>query len=432
MRPALTQSCRLLGAVALGLGPVGVAAEEFRFGGDIELSARYYPEDGLLPGQASSNVTPIVQGSFNASRRLTDGRLVFELSGSYNGETNEGYADLPRGFYQHFGDGFDLLVGSNIEYWGVSESHRVVDVVNQRYVLDQTVDYVSLGQPMVNVNIATGVNSTLSFYGLLGFRERDLGSAATRFRSPVVLNGGDAVFEEGQSRNFDFAVRFRTSFGIGGGGLDLAASYFEGTNRAPSALPSVCLNGAAFSPDQCIADLPDEVPDEVPDDLSDFALVPYYAKLRQAGLELVYSFGDLQLTFEGAISRSLDETYYSAIGGAQYTFGGIGSAGGNLVLVGEYLYDDRSFIQPITIYDDDVFLGFSYSGNDVGGTNIRGGVYYDLNSSAQIYTLAYSRRLNDALRFEVSGFMVNSEGTTDPLAVAQNDGYLEVSLAYFF
>ncbi|QEW22487.1 hypothetical protein LA6_004712 [Marinibacterium anthonyi] len=412
------------GLVALG-APGAAVAQDFTYGGSFETTLRYYPEDGLLPGETEQGFAPIINGEFNTRTELDFGTVVFEVSGLYNTETGEGYADIPRGYFQYFGEGWDVLVGSNIEYWGVSESTHVVDSINQRYVIDQTVDYISLGQPMVNLNLGVGFNSTLSLYGLLYFRDRAQPNAATRFRSPFLMSNADAVYEEGNGRNLDFAARFRTSFSALGGGMDLAVSFFDGTNRAPSTLPNVCvLPGGAFDRANC-ADL-------VYADLEGVKAIPYYAKLRRYGLESVYSRGDLQLTFEAAVSQSLDETYYSTITGAQYSFGGIGPTGDTIVAVMEYLHDNRSIIQPLTIYDDDVFFGFAYSGNDVNGTAVRGGMYYDVNTDAKIYTASWSRRIGDALRLEVAGFSVNSGGTGDPIAFAQDDDFLQVSLAYFF
>lgn len=421
---ALGATSLVSSVLVLGTADMAVA-QDFTYGGSLEATLRYYPQDGILPGQTEAGIAPILSGEFNTKTKFDSGTLVFELAGLYNSETGEGYADIPRGYYQYFGDSWDVLVGSNIEYWGVSESNRVVDTINQRYVIDQTVDYISLGQPMVNFNWSPNYSSTLSLYALLYFRDRDLGSAATRFRSPILMSNNDAVYQEGDDRHLDFAARYRTSFDALWGAMDLAGSYFEGTNRAPSTLPNVCiLPGGVFDQVNCAAIVQGNPPG--------LKGIPYYAKLRRYGLELVYSNGDLQLTFEGAISHSLDETYYSAVAGAQYSFGGIGPTGDTLTVVGEYLYDDRSAIQPLTIYDDDVFLGFAYNGNDVNGTAVRGGMYYDLNSDAQIYTLSYSRRIGDALRLEVAGFGVNSANTTDPVAFAQDDGFVQVSLSYFF
>ncbi|MGR3802069.1 hypothetical protein [Marinibacterium profundimaris] len=405
--------------------PGALRAQDFTFGGSLDATLRYYPEDGLLRGQGDAGFQTIISGELDTRTRFESGTLVFEVSGLYNTDTGEGYADIPRGYYQYFGDGWDLLVGSNIEYWGVSEGNRVVDTVNQRYTIDQTVDYISLGQPMVNFNLSLGLNSTLSVFGLVYFRDRDLNTAETRFRSPILVSNNDAVYEEGGGRNFDFAARFRSSFDALWGGMDLALSYFDGTDRAPSTLPSICVvPTGVFDRSSCTTDLIDNLPD--------LHALPYYAKLRRWGLETVWSRGSLQLTFEGAISNAIDETYYSYVAGAQYSFGGIGPTGDTLTVVGEYLYDNRSRIQPLTIYDDDVFLGFAYTGNDVQGTAVRGGMYYDVNSDAQIYTASYSRRIGDAVRVEVAAFGVNSADTRDPLAFAQNDSFVQLSLEYFF
>ena len=452
----ITRSGVFRAAVVLAAGLSGglaFAQDGMVFEGEIGTTLRYFPSDGLYVGQDSSGISPIVDGRLSFSNELENGQVVLELSGRYNTRSKEGYADIPRGYFQYFGNGFDVLVGSNIEYWGVSESQQVVDVINQTYNLGNPVDQQSLGQPMINVNVYTGMNSSLSFYALLGFRERDFGDRDTRFRSPLGTNEDFAFFEEESNRHVDFAVRYRTSQNLGNASVDFAVSYFRGTDRDPKMLlgctnetggtpVAACnaINTAARAAYEANPNAFTGIPGALVTDadaaaasvISDTGFIPYYQSMQQLGLEFVYARGDLQLTFEGALREAMDENYFSGVIGAQYNFDNARVLGDSLVVIGEYLYDDRSNAQPVTIFDNDIFLGFIYGANDVNGSSLSGGMYFDVDTHSKIYSLKYSRRLSDSVSLDVAGFAIDSDDYTDPVALIDSDGYVELSLRYFF
>lgn len=452
----LSTKAKLGGAICIAAGVMGGAAaaqDRFVFEGEVGATLRYYPSDGLYVGQDSSGISPIIDGRFSATGKTDSGEVVVELSGRYDFNSDDGYADVPRGYYRYFGEGYDVLIGSNIEYWGVSEGHQVVDVINQTFDLGNPVDTQSLGQPMLNVNFYTGQNSALSLYALLGFRERDFGDRSTRFRAPLGTSEDAAFFEEGNNKNLDFAIRYQSSRNLGNASVDYAVSYFNGTDRTPKMLfgcinesgsvPTATCDGinnlvrAAYEANPNIfGGIPGGVNSDagaaLVSNIQDFGLVPYYQKLQQLGLELVYSRDSLQLTFEGAVREAMDETYFSGIVGAQYNFENLGGTGSNLLVIGEYLYDDRSTAQPYTVFDNDIFLGFVYGANDVSGTSLSGGFYYDLDTQAKIYSVQYSRRLSDSMRLDVSGFAIDADDYSDPLAFVDSDGYVDVSLRFFF
>ena len=444
-------SFTLIGFFASGFP--AVAQNDYILEGELFTTFRSYLDDGLYFGQSKAGGATMFGGRLRYSQEFDIGNLFLEISGQSNQKTNDEYLDIPRGYFQFVGDGFDVLAGSNIEYWGVSESHQVVDVINQKYDLDYPVNPKNLGQPMLNVNISTGTNSTLSFFGLLGFREKDLGDRSNRFRTPFGTSEKRVFFEESNGRDFDFALRYRTSQRVGNGSVDLALSYFDGTNREPKMLPGCIRDTGIIGPILCnsfnqIARLRYERNPRVFDEsalsidsdgdaalvsnLRNFGLIPYYQHLRQVGLELVYSMNDVQLTFEGAWRQAMNEHYFSGIAGVQYTFNEIGQNGGSLVAVGEYLYDDRSSAHPLTVFDNDLFLGFRYGANDIAGTSLTGGVYVDLDSHSQIYSIKYSRRLNDSMRLNISSFAINADDYSDPLAFAGSDSFVEISLSYYF
>ena len=210
-----------------------------------------------------------------------------------------------------------------------------------------------------------------------------------------------------QNRGADAEDFYQTLVDLPESTFDVALSYFQGTDRDPLLRPDTSGSGG-------------------------ITLVPYYQELRQIGLEVVRASGDTQLTFEGAFREASDERYFSGAAGIQHTFHDIGSDGGSLVAVGEYLYDNRSSDQPLTLFEDDLHLGFRYDASDIAGTSLTGGVYYDFESQSQIYTLSYSRRLSDTVRFDVSGFLMEADDPADPLSFVEQDSYIEMGLQYFF
>ncbi|MEO1723799.1 MAG: hypothetical protein AAFR84_15510 [Pseudomonadota bacterium] len=433
-------------------------AQEITFGGELSATTRIFVQDGLYDGQDDAGVSPILSGRVELSSALAGGRAVLEAFGQWDPRTDSTRIDLPRAFYQRSFDGFDVLVGSNTEFWGVNEGARPVDVINQEDILDAPNRRDRLGQPMINVNIDIGSRDTLGLWGLGGFRERDFGDETARFRAPFLTNESDAQFEEGLGRHFDFAARYASSRRLGNSAIDFAVSYFNGTDRNPSQVLTCLRPGGLVSEELCDEinagsgdpfdaaspqidrdDLFDEIDSIVTNDLvasaseqDNVVFIPNYQHIQQFGGELTLTTGSFQFNAEGAVRIATGETSFSGAAGAQYTFSDLFDTDAQLLLIGEYLYDNRSTLQPLNFFEDDVFLGFNYSQNDVAGTQLTGGLYIDTDSAAQIYSLTFGRRLTDTLKLNVSVLFFNTDGFNDPLSFVENDSYLEVSLAWFF
>ncbi|MEM8598180.1 MAG: hypothetical protein AAGF76_17135 [Pseudomonadota bacterium] len=434
------------------------SAQDITFGGELSLATRIFVQDGLYDGQDDAGVSPILSGRVELFAPVAGGQAVLEAFGQWDPRTDATRADLPRAFYQRSFDGFDVLVGSNIEFWGVSEGNRPVDVINQEDVLDAPNRRDRLGQPMVNVNIDIGSRGSLGLWGLGGFRERDFGDDNARFRAPFLTDDDDAQFEEGKGRHFDFAARYTSSLRLGNSAVDFAVSYFNGTDRNPSQVLTCRRPGGLVTEDICNAvnaasndpfdtsspqidtdDVLETLDGLVTEDLatlaseqSNIVFVPNYQHIQQLGGEFALTNGDFQFTLEGAVRFATGETSFAGTIGGQYTLNDLFNTDAQMLLISEYLYDNRSALQPLNFFENDVFLGFNYNQNDVAGTQLTGGFYVDTESVAQIYSLTFGRRLTDSLKLNVSALFINTDGFNDPLSFVEKDGYVEMSLAWFF
>jgi hypothetical protein len=162
------------------------------------------------------------------------------------------------------------------------------------------------------------------------------------------------------------------------------------------------------------------------------AQVPYYQDIQQFGLTAVYAQGNTQFRFEGFVRETDFERFTAGIIGGDHTFYNIAGADGTLILALEYHFDDRSLLQPTTIFDDDAFLGLNYGLNDTNDSRVEFGLFHDLDTSAQLYSLTLSRRIGDRMRAQISASHVEVGSQPDPLTALDGDTFFEFTLSTFF
>lgn len=447
----------LAGLMAVLAVPAGA---QMSLTGQVDFGSRYQLEDGLYAGQSGSGAGFFFGATLDATMGLGAGEAALTFSALYDDRDGRTGINLSRAYYtQSFGN-WDILAGYNIDTWGVVESRSVLNVLNPVDNTDVVFGQQRLGTPMLNANLTTGIG-TFSAYALLGFVQPNFAEFDSRLRAPWVTDPDRAIYQEGDGRHTDFALRWSHNIGVGDGGLDLAVSYFDGTDRTPLSLPGCTRPGGAITAANCDAinaavlaaynsGIPsagssaDDIWDLIAPNPTDATiaalsadpnagLVPYYQHIRQAGLSAVYASGDLQLRFEGAVrqARGEDASFAAVIGG-DYTWHGLINGDDTLTVALEYLYDDRDIRQPGTLFENDIFLGLNFSLGDRRDTRVTAGGFYDLDSHAQLYQFTVSSRINDRLRAEVSAFHTVADGWTDPLSFIGNDSFLELKLSAYF
>lgn len=433
----------------------------FSLHGEGTVTGRFFTEDALYYGQSDQNFVPMLSGKLKFRWLANGGKdiVAVDAFGRWDDETDTTLVDLPEAYYQHVGSTYDFLIGSHTVFWGVAESYNPVNIINQKDNSGDIRGKTSLGQPMANLNLNFGEDGTFSFYALMGFRERPYGDRSSRFRSPWYTDEDQAHFEDDGDKNLDFAARYFNTFNGNYGSLDVGISYFNGVSRDPVTLPACTgFNGASqcskiirklYEANINIGSGSDLDAKEALEWLSDHHLLddkiakwaskipylafqPYYQHVDQIGTEFLYSIGNLQAKFEGAWRWAGGESYLSSVSGLEYTISNFAGLGWNVGLIGEYLYDNRSWRQPFTLFDNDVFGGIRASFNDPHNTNLLAGMFYDLDTAATIGVVEFSTRLTDNLSFGVSANIFNTDGWTDPLAAIANDSYVDVKLTAYF
>ena len=443
-----------LGAVLVFLGS-GLAAQDGAepLTGRVDVGARYYFDDGLYAGQSPRGAYGFVGLRLETGARAGAGEISFAFSGLLEQENGRSFANLERLFYRQSFGTWDLIAGVNTENWSVVESVGVVNVMNPADNADPVSGAGLLGTPMINANLYTGAG-TFSAYLLAGFVEPNTPGPENRFRAPILPDFANPIFEEGNGRHADLALRYSGNFRLGEGSLDIGASYFDGTSRSP-VCTAVGGTGAGSCYDAVIAALGAPPGSPAPGSSSDAfwdwmaanatdalvsgaSAVPVpglgalYQRTRQVGLTAVFAHDDLQLKAEGSWSRAGGRTYFAGVAGGDYTWHNLFGTDHGMTLAVEYLYDGRDAAQGTPLFEDDVFLGLSYRLNNRLDTAFSLSVIHDLSSSAQYITAGVTSRINDRLSFEVKGTHIETDGYNDPLSFIGRDSFLEVSLSTFF
>jgi hypothetical protein len=403
-----------IAVLLIGLGThISLADEnQFSFTGAIEGELRVFAKDRPMSVQAKGPF-PTVGGWFKASYQWNDGndRITFmPYARADLSNTQRDLVDVREGYYLHQGSSWDVLIGSHIVFWGVTESRHLVDVVNQTDITGEFDQEDKLGQPMINLNITGEDTGTLSLYGLFGFRERNFPGKRDRLRPllvlpTIVVSDGNRWYPWFTNDKFKhqigFAARYSKSFTTEFGSFDIAPSYFYGKNRE-----------ARFV-------------------VMGTKVIPVYDMMHQIGLEALYEVDDLQLKFEG-LWRSTDaDTFFAAVGGFEYFISDPFSTGADLALMGEFLFDDRNTGFNHTVFDHDVFVGVRVSFNDVSSTKLEFGAIVDVKDGSAFISAEFSRRILDSylLNIKLHAFDISSSNSQ---AFLNDENFVQMRLTRFF
>lgn len=308
-------------------------------------------------------------------------------------------------------DTWELRVGFRQVFWGVTESQHLVDIVNQKDLVENLDGEDKLGQPMVNLALIQEWG-TLDLFVLPGFRERTFSGQEGRFRFDPALDVYDSLYEKkGAERQMAYAIRWSNAIGDWDWGL----SQFYGTNRDPSFLATLDLSG-------------------------NLHLTPYYESIYQTGLDLQVTKGRWLWKLESVVRSGQGKTYYAGTGGVEYTFNGIFETSLDLGLLAEYMYDSRgqrtinTLNQPnqLVFFQDDFFAAIRLSFNDEQSTEILAGVTFDRTTGEKLYNLEASRRLGENFKLELELRLFNNASSNDPTYFLRNDDSIRTELSYHF
>ena len=122
--------------------------------GSFELQSRFFARDALWPGQepgaAHASLSATAELRWRSAGGNQRGSLIPFLRWD-EVDSERSLVDLQEAYWALEGDEFELLVGANTVFWGVTESVHLVDIINQTDAAGDIDGEDKLGQPMVNL-----------------------------------------------------------------------------------------------------------------------------------------------------------------------------------------------------------------------------------------------------------------------------------------
>jgi hypothetical protein len=374
---------------------------ERSFSGFVGFESRNFIDDAQFDGQLDGRQYSLI---FSPELRYrTDGRrnyfAVVPFARVDSEDDERTHWDVREAYWRRVGKGWEVLAGLNRVFWGVTESHHLVDVINQTDFVEDLDGEQKLGQPMVAFALQRSWGR-LEAFALPGFRERTFPGEAGRLRPSLVVDTGAALFESGAgNRRLDYALRYSHYFGD----WDFGAYFFHGTGREPRLL---------IHPDGD-------------------RLIPFYDVTRQVGVDVQYTRNAWLWKLETMGREGQASTFGALVGGFEYTFyQAVGAA--DIGVLAEYLYDGRDPDAPLTTFDDDIFVGSRVALNNAQDTAVLFGVIVDANDGSIAGTLEAERRIGNHLFLELDARFFGNVADNNPLRFFKQDSYLGLRLSYNF
>jgi hypothetical protein len=376
---------------------------EVDFSGSVELQSRIFLNDPAWTGQDDQ----ALQGSITLSTDFAwyneagDQRaslIPYLRWDPIDGERS--LVDLQEAYWAFEGSDYELLVGADTVFWGVTESVHLVDVINQTDFAGDIDGENKLGQPMVSIALQREWGELTAFV-MPTFRERTFTGIEGRFRPPLPVDTERPLYESGEGRSHvDYALRYSHYFGD----IDIGLSAFTGTGREPRFV---------IAPDGS-------------------TVLPAYDQIDQFGVDLQYTTDAWLWKLEAIARNGYSHSFAAAVGGFEYTFYQVGESSSDVGLLFEYQYDGRNEQEPFTVADNDVFVGTRLAFNDVQDSAVLAGVSYDVDTGETFVNIEAERRIGEDwfLELRARGFSGSAPG--DTTYWLKRDDYVELKFAKYF
>ena len=309
-------------------------------------------------------------------------------------------ADLREAYWAFEGDDYELLVGANTVFWGVTESVHLVDIINQTDFAGDIDGEDKLGQMMVSLMLQRDWGEITGFV-MPAFRERTFAGVDGRFRPPLPVDTDNALYESSdEETHVDFALRYSHYIGD----IDIGLNVFSGTSREPRFVPAA--DGQS--------------------------LLSVYDQIDQLGVAVQYTKEAWLWKLEAIARDGVTHSFAAAVGGFEYTFYQVSESTIDVGLLLEYQYDGRNEFEPVTIADNDVFVGTRLAFNDVQDTAVLAGLSYDTDTGETFINIEAERRFGDNWFAELRVRAFNGAAQVDATTWLQKDDYVQLSLARYF
>ena len=388
-------------ALAEGFSPIDEGYS--KFSGWAALDGYYYDQDDNQGSPPSWVPQLSLQPEFYYE--TPNGNTAFSFvpyARATKHDNNSSNFDIREAYVQYSGEDWSVKAGLDREFWGVTESVNLVDVINQLDLAGNLGGTQKLGQPMLKATFDRDYGE-FSAYLLPYFRTRTFPDPDSAFGSIPEVREGDKTFESSrEKRHVDFALRWSHSVGD----VDMALSYFDGTNRTPTMQVGVNRDGSFFQ-------------------------TPHYTLLKQAGLELQYTRGSWLWKLEAVGAKNDTDHYFASIAGFEYVLPSLFDSRADLSLFAEYLWDSRGD-EALTPFENDVMLSARLSLNDTQSTEFSGGVIKDVSTAGVLYNLQASTRLGEKWRIGLQARVYNDIPKREQFFGINQINFVNLRLTRFF
>ena len=397
--------------VVVGILGVTCNAYAVELSGFAAMDLRTFTEKSVLSGQNPGVVDPSVFMQPEIRQEWSNGshRATLIPFGRYDSlDSRRSHADLREANWLYKGNGWNLQAGVGKVFWGVTESRHLIDIVNQTDEVESIRGEDKLGQPMMNLNVATRYGNLNLLY-LPYFRERTYPSVKGRLRFELPVDTIQAQIQNANHWHPDWALRWSHTFGR----WDVGISYFSGISREPRLIPNSFTRPTA--------------------------LIPVYELINQVGVDIQGAVGKWLFKLEAMTRDVPGKRFAAAVAGLEYTESDIWGSGADLGLLLEYQYDGREKLSRTTLTNslptpnnNDIFAGLRLALNDEQNSQVLVGVTVDIDTRATITSIKGSRRFGDNWKVEVESLAFFRVPQSDILIGPSRDDYVQIRLIRFF
>jgi hypothetical protein len=377
--------------------------------GYIGLEGRYFFQDARLAEQKNHSLSCVLEPEYYQKFSDQVSLTVVPFARVDNSDEKRTHYDFRELKMQYVADKWQVTIGIEEVFWGVTEFVHLVNNINQTDLVENLDGEEKLGQPMAQLILPTEIG-TFEAFMMPYFRQRTFPGRKGRPRTEIPVDTDNPEYESRcEERHVDYAFHYSHYFGR----CDFGFYYFKGTSREPALIPQFNLMGKPT------------------------ALTPFYPQIKETGMDLQITSGQWLFKFEvlqrdGQENRSLEKEAYAAMtGGVEYTAVRLFETPMDLGLICEYVYDERDG-NATTDYSNDVVLGLRLAVNDTGTTELLFGSIYDLDSAACIFKLEGSTRLGKSCKVGLESWYFSDLSENDLLYSVRDDHNIMLQLAYYF
>ena len=391
-------------------GNAGAQIETRELSGRLSVESRWFPKSGAYSGQRAHGSGVVAEPRIY----IEDVRgRSFTLAPFFRfdaGDNRRTHVDLREAYFLLFGElrnqEWEVRLGVDRVFWGVTESRHLVNIVNQIDLVEHPYKEPTLGQPMVHATFS-GDWGAVELFGMTFHRARTFPGRSGRLRFPYLIDNKRVSYESDAGRwHPDVAARYSRS----AGNMDVGVSVFDGNSRDPLLLPELDHAGMPV-------------------------LRPDYERIRQFGVDTQVTAGPWLFKFEalgraGARDRrGVEAEYAASTMGAEYTFYSVIGSAADLSLIGEWNYDGRGR-DATNIFQNDLFLAARLAFNDIQSTEVLGSMMNDLDTTTRVLTFELNRRISGRFSLHLEAIALLDVDAGDLSYPSRRDSFVELNLIY--